>query len=517
MRPTRWRHTTHVVLAVAVIALVAVVVAVAAVLTRGGDTSGAQALPAHSLVTANPGVIPVSESAAVPTAAGMTATLAVPVADPNLGNVSGRVTDAQTGKQLWEHRSGVPLLPASTNKVLTTGAALLALDRDERVTTTVVAADQTGQPGVVVLVGGGDPILSAAPAGQQTWYRGAARISDLAEQVRKSGVVATAVQVDDSLYSGPDFAPGWDPADIDGGDIAPIQSVMIDAGRIQPTTVDSARSRTPALDAGRALATALGLDPAKVTMAPNPPSGRQLAVRAIGNADRTVAADDERLRQRDGRGDRPGGGQGDWPAGELRRSRRSGDQQACRHRTSTSTGVTLFDSSGLSVLDRLTAKTLDGVVNAAAGPDQPSMRPLLDLLPIAGGSGTLSDRFLGGDPRTPSAGWLRAKTGSLTAVNSLAGVVTDDSGRVLTFAFISNDAGPKGRVALDNLAAPCAPADVVREQLVRADRRSALSTGRSRATSAPAGPARPGVHRLHPRPSRRRAGHRRPQGRRPGS
>ena len=74
------------------------------------------------------------------------------------------------------------------------------------------------------------------------------------------------------------------------------------------------------------------------------------------------------------------------------------------------------------------------------------------VLPIAGGSGTLSDRFLGGDPNVSSAGWLRAKTGSLTAVNSLAGVVTDASGRVLTFAFISNDAGPMGRVALDALA-----------------------------------------------------------------
>jgi D-alanyl-D-alanine carboxypeptidase/D-alanyl-D-alanine-endopeptidase (penicillin-binding protein 4) len=116
------------------------------------------------------------------------------------------------------------------------------------------------------------------------------------------------------------------------------------------------------------------------------------------------------------------------------------------------TGAALFDSSGLSVLDRLTAKTLDEVVQAAAGPDQPAMRPLLDVLPVAGGSGTLSDRFLDGDPKVSSAGWLRAKTGSLTAINSLAGIVTDDSGRVLTFAFISNDAGPMGRVALDTLA-----------------------------------------------------------------
>jgi D-alanyl-D-alanine carboxypeptidase/D-alanyl-D-alanine-endopeptidase (penicillin-binding protein 4) len=113
----------------------------------------------------------------------------------------------------------------------------------------------------------------------------------------------------------------------------------------------------------------------------------------------------------------------------------------------------LQDSSGLSVDDRLTAKILDAVVQAAAGPDQPALRPLLDLLPIAGGSGTLSDRFADTAPGVGPAGWLRAKTGSLTAINALAGVVTDRSGRVLTFALISNDAGPTGRTAIDALAA----------------------------------------------------------------
>ncbi|BBY58015.1 D-alanyl-D-alanine carboxypeptidase/D-alanyl-D-alanine endopeptidase [Mycolicibacterium sarraceniae] len=444
------KRSTHVVLAAAVIALVAAVVAVAAVLTHA-DTGSAQALPGHPLVTADPGVVPVSDSAGMPTAAGMAAALAVPVADPNLGNVSGRVTDAKTGKQIWEYRSTVPLLPASTNKTLTTGAALLALNRDERVTTTVVAADQTSQPGVVVLVGGGDPILSAAPAGQQTWYRGAARINDLADQIRKSGITATAVQVDDSLYSGPDFAPGWDPADIDGGDIAPMQSVMIDAGRIQPTTAESARSRTPALDAGRALASALGLDPAKVAMAPNPPTGRQLAAvqsaPLIERLRQMMNASDNVMAESIGREVAKATGRPVSFAGAV---------DAVTNKLSAAgvdmTGAALFDSSGLSVLDRLTATTLDEVVQAAAGPDQPAMRPLLDVVPIAGGSGTLSDRFVGGDPKASSAGWLRAKTGSLTAINSLAGIVTDNSGRVLTFAFISNDAGPMGRVALDNLA-----------------------------------------------------------------
>ena len=40
----------------------------------------------------------------------------------------------------------------------------------------------------------------------------AARISDLADQVRRSGTTVTAVQVDISAYSGPTMAPGWDPA-----------------------------------------------------------------------------------------------------------------------------------------------------------------------------------------------------------------------------------------------------------------------------------------------------------------
>src|SRR5262249_1357213 len=116
------------------------------------------------------------------------------------------------------------------------------------------------------------------------------------------------------------------------------------------------------------------------------------------------------------------------------------------------TGIALVDSSGLSVDDRLTAKTLDGAVQAAAGPGQPSLRALLDLLPIAGGSGTLADRFLDTATNLGPAGWLRAKTGSLTEINALVGVVTDRTGRVLTFAFLSNAAGPNGRNVMDALA-----------------------------------------------------------------
>ncbi|WP_156746842.1 D-alanyl-D-alanine carboxypeptidase/D-alanyl-D-alanine-endopeptidase [Mycobacterium sp. E2733] len=452
MGPTRWQKSTHVFVGLAVLAFVAAVVAAATFFTsagHGGNSSHAPIPPPHA-PTVKPGMIPVSDTAESPSPAGVAAALAPVAADPNLGRLGARVTDALTGKELWQVADDMPLVPASTNKVLTAAAALLTLDHQARISTRVVAGSQNAQ-GPVVLVGAGDPVLSAAPPGVDTWYRGSARLADLVEQIRRSGVTPTAVQVDTSAFSGPTMAQGWDPADVDNGDIAPIESVMIDAGRIQPSTVNSRRSRTPALDAGRELAKALGLDPAAVTIATAPSGARQLAVvqsaplvqrlsEMMDHSDNVMA---ECIARE--------------VAAAINRPRSfAGAADAVTNRLSTAHvdtgGVTLMDSSGLSVDDRLTAKTLDGVLQAAAGPDQPTLRALLDLLPIAAGSGTLADRFTDAASNQGPAGWLRAKTGSLTEINALAGVVTDRSGRVLTFAFISNAAGPNGRNAVDALA-----------------------------------------------------------------
>ncbi len=451
MRPTRWRRSTHVVIGLAVLLLVAAVVAAAAVFGTGNSTRDADAVkPAPPAAIAQPGIVPVADSAAKPTPDRLAATLAPLVTDPNLGALTGRITDAMTGAQLWAQGADVPMQPASTNKVLTTAAALLALDRDARLTTQVMSG---GQPGVVVLRGGGDPTLSAAPAGQDTWYKDAARISDLADQVRHSGTKVTAVQVDISAYSGPTMAPGWDPADIDGGDIAPMEAVMLDAGRTQPVSVESRRSTTPALDAGRALAVALKVDPATVTVLPSGLRGGQ----EIASVQSPPLI--ERLRQMMNESDNVMAESiGREVAAEQNRPQSfDGAVQAVLSQLDNGKidtgGARLLDSSGLSVDDRLTAETLDGVVNAAAGSDQPNLRPLLDLLPIAGGSGTLSNRYLDTDAGRAALGYLRAKTGSLTGTNSLAGIVTDASGRVLTFAFLSNNSGPTGRTAIDALAA----------------------------------------------------------------
>lgn len=452
MGPTRWRKSTPVFVGLAVLAFVAAVVAAATYFTTGGHGgSGTRvAVPPPRPPVVKPGMVPVSDSAETPTVPGVAAALAPVVGDPNLGRLGGRITDAMTGKELWQVADDVPFVPASTNKVLTAAAALLTLDRQARISTRVVAGGPNAQ-GPIVLVGAGDPTLSAAPPDVPTWYRGSPRLSDLVEQIRRSGVTPTAVQVDTTAFTGPTMAQGWDPSDVDNGDIAPIESVMIDAGRIQPSTVNSRRSRTPALDAGRELAKALGLDPGAVTIGTAPSGARQLAVvqsaPLVQRLSEMMDHSDNVLAECIGR----------EVAAAINRPRSfAGAVDAITNRLSTghidTTGAALMDSSGLSVDDRLTAKTLDGTVQAAAGPDQPPLRALLDLLPIAGGSGTLADRFLDTASNQGPAGWLRAKTGSLTAINALVGVLTDRSGRVLTFAFLSNAAGPNGRNVMDALA-----------------------------------------------------------------
>jgi D-alanyl-D-alanine carboxypeptidase/D-alanyl-D-alanine-endopeptidase (penicillin-binding protein 4) len=64
----------------------------------------------------------------------------------------------------------------------------------------------------------------------------------------------------------------------------------------------------------------------------------------------------------------------------------------------------------------------------------------------------LEDRFTG--KSADGKGYVRAKTGTLTGVSTLAGQVTDTDGRLLTFVFMSNGASPaQTRPRLDALAA----------------------------------------------------------------
>jgi D-alanyl-D-alanine carboxypeptidase/D-alanyl-D-alanine-endopeptidase (penicillin-binding protein 4) len=119
-------------------------------------------------------------------------------------------------------------------------------------------------------------------------------------------------------------------------------------------------------------------------------------------------------------------------------------------------GARWYDGSGLSREDRVDPRTLVAVLQLAASPEHPELRPVLTGLPVASFSGSLQRRF----GRTAGAGWVRAKTGTLRGTSALAGLATDARGRLLVFAFVSNQVPALGtldaQVALDRLAAALA-------------------------------------------------------------
>jgi D-alanyl-D-alanine carboxypeptidase/D-alanyl-D-alanine-endopeptidase (penicillin-binding protein 4) len=427
-------------------------------------------VPPPAPVALHPGLRPAAVDGPIPTPAGVSAVLDPLVAAGGLGALSGQVVDPASGAVLWQRNPSAALVPGSTAKLLTASAALLALDHQARLHTTVLAGTD---PGTVVLRGGGDPTLSAAGQSTATGYPDAARLDDLVSQVRAAarGPISR-VLVDVSRYTGDALAPGWLAADVAGGYIAPIEPVMLDGGRADPAQEVSPRAAKPATAAAAELARRLGADPDTVAVgsaAPgaavlgdvSSPTVQDLVATALQRSDNVLA---ETLAREVAR---QTGAQTSF----------SGASQAVldvlrRHGFDVS-GATLVDGSGLSTSDSVPSTLLTGLLGAAAAPidsmvevntvkppagparQRPTvaLRPLLVGLPVAGGSGTLADRYRGPAGGT-GRGWVRAKTGTLTAVNSLAGTVLDAEGRVLVFALLSNGPNPVSvRPRLDTLAA----------------------------------------------------------------
>ena len=421
-------------------------VGIAAGLFGVGSSSPGE--PGPALITAQMAISPVPADAPVPDSAALAAALASALANPDLGELTGQVSDPATGEVLWQQGATTPRTPASVTKSLTSAAALLTMPLDHRLTTTVVRGAEQGD---VVLVGGGDPTLTATPRGQEGYFEGAAHIEDLAEQVRAAGITPTSVTVDVRRYSGPEMAQGWFDADIGGGNVAPMQPVMLDGGRLDPTQDLSQRSADPALEAGRALAESLGVDGSAVSLGSAPGEAEQLASvqsQTLETLIRQAMVDsDNVLAEALGREVAVSAGKPASFTGGV-----GAVLDALRQAGIDTAGATLHDLSGLSVDDLLPARLLDDLFAAAASEGQPKLRPLLDSLPIAGGTGTLEDRYDGS--AAGAAGWARAKTGTLSGVSTLAGIVTDMDNRVLAFALMSGGTPPESaRPALDEVAA----------------------------------------------------------------
>lgn len=377
------------------------------------------------------------------------------LADSALGSVRGvSVTDTATGQVLYESGAREPMTPASTVKIATAAAALTALGPDHRIRTTVTPG---AGPGRIILVGGGDPSLTArkkAPAGAGGSL--VALAADTAQALKAAGTDTVALGYDDSLYTG----PARHPIGVNDN-IAPVTALTADEGRPDDSfSGPVARTDDPSRATARAFAALLRERGIKVT---GEPAGARAAAGAVplaatlspplsGLVERMLTNSDNDIAEALARQTALASGA---PASF------DGVERSLVARLASlgvdTTGSRFADGSGLNRADKVSAGLLTALLAKAADPQRPQLRPVLTGLPVAGFTGTLRTRNSGA---SPAAGLLRAKTGTLTGVNSLAGTVVDPSGRLLAFAFLTANAADPGAAekALDKLAAAVATA-----------------------------------------------------------
>jgi D-alanyl-D-alanine carboxypeptidase/D-alanyl-D-alanine-endopeptidase (penicillin-binding protein 4) len=418
----------------------------------------------HSLAGAGPGLSPVSDpadglegssysgySGSAATVAGVTAALSPMLGSAALGaHVGAVVDDLSTGQVLLSRDGNSGFAPASTAKLAVAVAALAALGPAATFTTRVVAGPTAAS---IILVGGGDPTLAAGhpPASD---YPQPATLAALAAQTARAlqarRIHGVRLGYDTSLFTGPRMAPGWPDSYVTTGNVTPISSLEVDQGRLTASGApqdandpDNYRPRTfsPAAEAARAFTSFLSGDGIRVRGAVDPAvappgSGTIAAVSSpplaeiiewmLTQSNNVIA--ENLARQVAIATGRPASFSG-AAAAETAVLRGLGLRGEIR----------LVDGSGLSPLDRITPGAEVQLISLAASASHPGLRSVITGLPVAGFSGTLA---LGGsvfpDVGQPGLGVVRAKTGNLLTVVSLAGLALARDGQLFAFSFMAD-------------------------------------------------------------------------------
>jgi len=410
-----------------------------------GDAAAGAPRPAPSAASVLTGLGGATSTVkSAPTGAALSGLLGPLLGDAALGSRhSAAVVDVATGRRLYGTGADTALTPASVTKIATAVAALSTLGADHRLTTRAALEPDTRE---LVLVGGGDPTLTARKDAE-----GWASLRDLADRtaaaLKKRGIKEVTLSYDTTLYAGPEMHPiGVN------GNLAPVSALMADEGRTDDSTSGPVKRVTdPAADAARTFGSFLearGIrttspGPSKATTraenlaAVSSPPLSSLVERMLTNSDNDIA--EALARQTAAASGEPASFDGGASAiaGALKKLELP------------LKGAQFHDGSGLDRDDRLTADLLTALLVKAGDPAHPELRPVLTGLPVAGFTGTLTSRYTGG-----AAGVVRAKTGTLTGVNTLAGTVVDQDGRLLAFAFLaSNTTNPlEAQSALDRTA-----------------------------------------------------------------
>lgn len=414
--------------------------------------------------SADPSGMPLAASGAQapqPSPAALQAALAPVLVDSSLRGAGVTVRDAATGAHLLDQLADTPLIPASTVKLLAGAAVDATFAPGATQTTTVVEGPAAGGVPQVFLVAGGDTLL-APGAGDPSAVVGRAGLGDLVAQtaaaLKAQGATAAGVHLDLSYAPGPLTAPTWLPGFVGEGITGAVATIGLSSQRATPGRAgpsDPPAAVAAAFVAGLKTngieATLTGRDAAPAGATPlaavtSAPVADQLALALVESDDALT----ESLAR-----------QAAFTKGAAPTFQATADyvEATLAGLGVDVSGVTLVDASGLSRQNLVPARVVGDVIALGATPPVRSTAFATTLrgLAVAGLDGTLSDRFLEPGAHV-AAGVAQAKTGTLTGVSGLAGLVVTADGRLLTYDVITNAATPgagtlAARAALDRFVA----------------------------------------------------------------
>jgi serine-type D-Ala-D-Ala carboxypeptidase/endopeptidase (penicillin-binding protein 4) len=334
------------------------------------------------------------------------------------------------GRTIYDDRAQRAVAPASVQKLIVAATALNALGPNYRYHTLFAGrtgiADNGMLDGDLWLIGSGDPSLES---------------SDLQNGVgmlARSGVrhVGGAVVIDDTALSGPGLNPHWGSDDNGQDYAAPTSAISVDGDTIESHPEVGGVEQTvwtPMQDVARYVAGRLnGILVARGIAAAMPPAIGAAPLASVVLWDHRSAplqmleshmlfvSDNHYAEQllRTVGGEALGAPD---DAGGIEAERQFLDRLGV-----PTPGLRLYDGSGLSPENRVAAITLARLL----ANEEPSLHR---LLPLGGREGTLENYDF-----TTALGRVRAKSGHLSDVSSLAGYVTTlHHGRV-SFAFLVN-------------------------------------------------------------------------------
>jgi serine-type D-Ala-D-Ala carboxypeptidase/endopeptidase (penicillin-binding protein 4) len=346
------------------------------------------------------------------------------------------VYDRGRGRFLAVYHGRLEMHPASNVKLTTTAAVLGRLGLGTRLKTRVLAtgtlAGGTLQ-GRLWLVGDGDPSLSTLPFSRLAFGGSSGLVHALAAGVRAAGIrrVTGGVYGDESAFDSIRRGPLW--KDDSFLDCPPLSALTVNEGYLSFGSPATAPNQ--ALNAAQQFVRALrrqgiavgrgahtGVHPASAhrVTSERSPTMHKLVFEMDQVSDNFFA---ETLTK-------------DLAVGAAKRGSTRAGTTITRHYLQglgvDLSGAELFDGSGLSKGDRLSARQLVGILRRAAA--QPYGWFYRHALPLAGVSGTLYNRMRSG----PAFRNALAKTGTLTGASALSGYVTTRNGHHLVFSIVMN-------------------------------------------------------------------------------